>query len=151
MTIASHFTETIEAILKSYIANPEPDVIRLDPPLDLSRLARDLNLLPMMLNFGGCYGIRPNGDILSFLWDEPNNLRLEKDPRIRNIVLFQGSKKYPDLAGLVPVRPVGAADCSHCHGTGVEAFSAEHGLNPDVFVCYCGGIGWLPEAEAQDG
>ncbi len=83
------------------------------------------------------------------------NVQLENDSRICNIVLFQGSKKYPELAGLVPARPVGAIDCSHCHGTGVEPFtakvSAEHGLNPDVFVCYCGGLGWLPEAKAQDG
>jgi hypothetical protein len=115
MNITPHFSTTIKAILKSYITNPEPQVVTLDPPLDLQKLANDLNLLPMMIDMGGCYGIRPNGDIFSFAWDEPHNLQLENNSRIRNIVLFQGSKKYPELAGLVPVRPVGSVDCSHCH------------------------------------
>ncbi len=71
MKITPHFSKTIKAILKSYVANPEPQLVRLDPPLDLQRLANDLNLLPMMIDMGGCYGIRPNGDIFSFAWDEP--------------------------------------------------------------------------------
>jgi len=46
----------------------------------------------MFLDFGGCYAIRPSGEIISFVWDEPYNLEAEHDPRIRNLVLFQGAK-----------------------------------------------------------
>ena len=151
MNIAPHLSKKIEAILKSYVANTEPKLVKFDPPLNLRKLAKDLNLLPMVLDMGGCYGIRPNGDILSFVWDEPYNLQLEHDTRICNLVLFQGSKKFPELVDLVPSRPATAVDCFHCRGTGIEPYITEHGLSADVFVCYCGGLGWLPEAEPPNG
>lgn len=150
MSIAPHLYETIKATLKSYVANPEPDLVNFDPPLDLRKLASDLNLLPMMLDFGGCCGIRPNGDIFSFIWDAPYDLRPENDTRICNLVLFQGAKKYPELADLVPSRPADAVNCHYCNGTGIDRYVAEHALNSDVIVCYCGGLGWLPEDEGQE-
>jgi hypothetical protein len=56
--------------------------------------------------------------------------------------LHQGSLKHPQLACLVPSRPVGARDCSHCSGTGRLALATTPGL--ENVICYCGGVGWLP-------
>jgi hypothetical protein len=120
-------------------------MVNLDPPLDMRKLASELNLLPMLFDMGGYYGIRPNGETLSFAWDEPHDLRAENDPRICNLVLLQGAKKYPELSVLIPSRPADAEDCPHCNGTGIERYVAEHGLNPEVNICYCGGLGWLPK------
>jgi hypothetical protein len=147
MNITPASSEKIEATLKEFVANPEPYLIKFDEPLDLRKLAADLNVLPMFLDMGGCYGIRPNGEIVSFSWDEPYKLDTENDPRIWNIVLFQGAKKYPGLKELVPVRSPDSIECPHCSGTGVNQGLKELGLSSDVIVCYCGGIGWLPQDE----
>ncbi|MBA3322342.1 MAG: hypothetical protein H0T45_12985 [Pyrinomonadaceae bacterium] len=145
MNVTSAHSEKIEAALKTFIANPEPYLIGLESPLDLRELAAELNALPMFLDFGGCYAIRPNGEIISFDWDEPYNLESENDPRIRNLVLFQGAKKYPKLSELVPSRLPDAEDCPHCNGTGMEPMNKKLGFDEERIVCYCGGLGWLPK------
>ncbi|MCI0681208.1 MAG: hypothetical protein L0Y71_03815 [Gemmataceae bacterium] len=133
----------IAAALAAFIADGEPYTIRLDPPLDLRALAAELQLLPAMLDFGGCLGLKRNGEVASFTWNEPHSLRAEPDNRIRNIVYYQASLKYPGLAPLVPRRPADAVTCSWCGGSGRHlAIPAEFA---DRFVCCCGGLGWLHE------
>src|SRR4051794_20963215 len=98
--------------------SPEPYTIGFDPPLDLRALASELRLLPATLDMGGCFGLHPTGEVASFPWDEPTSLRLEEDPRIRNLAYYQASLKHPLLAPLVPRRPIDALVCSHCGGSG---------------------------------
>jgi hypothetical protein len=145
MNMILTYSERIEAALKAFVANPEPYLIGLDNPVDLRKLAAELNALPMALDFGGCYALRPNGEIFSFAWDEPYDLRIEDDPRICNLVLFQGAKKYPELNELVPSRPLDAIDCSFCNGTGVEPMNEKLGFTEERITYYCGGLGWLPK------
>lgn len=87
--------------------------------------ARELNVLPLMLDMGGCFAIRSDGEVISFLWENDRDIRQENDARIRNIALFQGSKKYPELRALIPPRPPEATTCSQCNGTGIEPMSAK--------------------------
>jgi hypothetical protein len=145
MKISRELSGQIEAALREYVAGTVPDLVKFDEPLDVRRLAGELNMLPMLFDMGGCYGIRPSGEIVSFSWDEPHKLDVEEDPRIQNVVLFQGTKKYPALKDLMPVRSPDSITCSHCEGTG-----RLKGL-PEVnhIICYCGGLGWLPESEGQ--
>ncbi|MDX2043859.1 MAG: hypothetical protein SF097_21770 [Acidobacteriota bacterium] len=119
----------------------------LPDPNGVNGVCRELGLLPLMFDMSGCYAIRANGEIVSFLYDDKRDLRLETDPRILNIALFQGSKKYPELNVLIPSKPDDAVECPHCDGTGNEKWSAKHGL--DFIVCYCGGLGWLPPETAD--
>jgi hypothetical protein len=138
---AQDFPEIVAA-LTAFISAPEPYTIGFDPPLDLRPLAAELQLLPAMLDMGGCLGLHPTGEVASFLWDEPTTLRTERDPRVRNLAYFQASLKYPALAPLVPPRPADVVVCSHCGGTGrCSGFPDELA---DKIVCYCGGLGWLP-------
>ena len=145
MSVTSAQSKKIEAALRAYIANPEPYLIGSENGFDLRGLAAELNALPMFLDFGGCYAIRVDGEIVSFVWDEPYSLKPENDPRIRNLVLFQGARKYPELDELVPKRPPEAEDCSHCGGTGIEPMNEKLGFDEEMIICYCGGLGWLPE------
>jgi hypothetical protein len=132
----------IVAALDAFVMAPEPYTIGFDPPLDLRALAGELRLLPATLDMGGCLGLHPSGEVVSFLWDEPTTLRPEADPRTRNLAYFQASLKYPVLAPLVPRRPTNAVICSHCAGSGkCSGMPAELA---DKIVCYCGGLGWLP-------
>jgi hypothetical protein len=87
---------------------------------------------------GGCFAVCPTGEIVSFSWDTPDELRVEIDPRIRNTTLYQGSEKYAALREFLPPRPTDAIDCPR---KGKGKLLAP--LN-DIVVCYCGGLGWLP-------
>ena len=138
----SHNIPEIVAAFDAFVVAAEPYTMGFEPPLDLRAVAGELGLLPALLDMGGCLGLLKNGEVASFLWDEPATLRLESDPRIRNLAYFQASLKYLVLTPLVPQRPIDALTCSHCSGSGKWP-----GLNAkwaDRIVCYCGGLGWLP-------
>lgn len=133
--ITSDFSTWHEAKLQELLNETTPDL----PGIRVR--ARELNVLPLMCDWGGCYAIRSNGELIVFLWDE-EDVRPETNARIRNIALFQGGKKYPELKALIPPRSPEAKDCSYCNGTGIVPIAAE--LQVDNIVCYCGGLGWLP-------
>jgi hypothetical protein len=143
---AAQFIPEIVTALAEFVAAPEPYIIGFDPPLDLRAIAGEMQLLPAVLDMGGCLGLRPSGAVASFLWDEPHVLRPEWDARIRNMAYYQASLKYPALAPLVPRRPANAVPCLHGGGSGRCS-----GLPVPIaggVVCYCGGLGWLPGKDA---
>lgn len=111
------------------------------------KAALEIGALPILSDAGGIFALRPDGEIISILWDEPEKMRVESDQRIRNIALQQGSEKYPELKELVSARPDNAQTCPHCQGTGVEPFSAKHNIGN--VVCYCGGLGWIPKEDTE--
>lgn len=143
MKIANASSKLIARLLKEFLAESTPD------PNDLRRVAAGANALPLFIDMGGIYAINAGGEIISFSWDNLELPREESDLRILNIVLFQGSKKYPELRSLIPKRPADALICPHCQGTGIESFSAAH--NIAGVVCFCGGLGWLPKESAERG
>src|SRR6516164_6417763 len=79
----------IGTALKSYLTTAEPHIIHSNPPLDLRTVASELQILPAMLDMGGCYALRPNGEVVAFGWDAPYSLRAELDERIHNMVYYQ--------------------------------------------------------------
>ncbi len=81
---ANQVIPQIESALSSFVSDPSPHVFPGDG-LDLRALAAELQLLPVVLDMGGCIGLRPNGEVMSFLWDEPRQLRPEHDQRICNL------------------------------------------------------------------
>ncbi len=108
---------------------------------DLRDIAAELKLLPMMNDMGGCFAMSLDGEIVSFTWEQPTVLRTETEPSIIRTVLFQGSKKHPALASLVPQRPAAAIDCPSCSGSGTCVPATPDVF--DAFVCVCGGLGWV--------
>jgi hypothetical protein len=147
MDISRELSKKIEDELREFVNKPEPYLIRFDDPVDLRKVAPDQSILPVFLDMSGCYALRPSGEIVSFLWDEPYKLEIESDPRILNIALFAAVEKYPKLGELCPVRSPDSVQCSYCKGTGVVEGLAEHGIDPKAIGCYCGGLGWLPANE----
>src|SRR5262245_19522840 len=116
------YADKVTEALRKYVTHPEPDIVNTDEQYDLRKLAAELKLLPAMLDMGGCYAIRSDGQIFSFLWDFPHGLRSEDDPRIINMVLYKASQRYQELAELKPQKPVDAQMCSMCKGTGDPFF-----------------------------
>jgi hypothetical protein len=100
--------------------------------------------IPLFLDWSACMALRPEGEIIWIDYEEPHPVRPVEDERERNIGLFQGTLRHPDLSFLVPPRPADAIDCPHCQSTG--KVSPPSGCEPsaDRLVCYCGGNGWLP-------
>jgi hypothetical protein len=141
--------EKIQGAFAKFIADPKPLIINFDPPLGLRKIAAELRLLPVMLDWGGCFAIRSEGQIFSFLWDSPRDLRPEYDPRTINMFFYQASQKYPELSELRPQKPDDTQLCPHCKGTGDLLFGMDlNGTDlsnqTNNFVCYCGNLGWLP-------
>ena len=140
MTIPVGTRKQIEMLIRDFVSDTSADgrVLR-------SFVVR-VRALPLFLDMGGFYAIRPNGEIVSQSWDD-DDVRVEDDPRIRNVVLFQGSKKYAELAPLIPERPPAALECHFCAGSGL-ALGIESGI--ESLVCYCGGLGWLPPGSGKE-
>jgi hypothetical protein len=108
----------------------------------LRNIASELNALPVYLDGGGGLALKPNGGIVEFSWEHPKDAQPIDDLRVVNIALFQGSKKYPELKSLIPLRPPNATVCPYCQGTGYPTSAS--GSNVENIVCYCGGVGWIP-------
>jgi len=109
-------------------------------PMGVADLATKLGALPLLLDMGGLYGLRPNGDVVSIAWDAEEDAKIETDPRIVDIALFAGSERYPELAPLLPVRTSTSPVCPHCGGTGVPRAVAEYPALRNI-RCWFGGLG----------
>ncbi|HYM01037.1 MAG TPA: hypothetical protein VEZ90_18910 [Blastocatellia bacterium] len=114
----------------------------IDP--ELQAAVERTGALPLMTEAAGGFSLLPNGEIISFLWDD-TEIEPVKDPRVINVVLFQGCKRYPELSSIVPTRPPDATECPHCAGTGYPIDSPP---NIENMVCYCGGLGWIPPGDS---
>ena len=111
------------------------------------RACAEAHALPLYLDWTGCLAIRPDGEVI-WIEDESYEVREVEDERERNLALFQGSRRDPDLRCLVPPRPPDAFDCPDCHGTGKLPFRGDQAHLAEVVVCSCGGLGWVPASPA---
>ena len=105
--------------------------------------ARRLGVRPVCADMGGWFGVTATGDVFSALHDTSCAPERVSDARVRNMVLYRASTRYPDLAHLAPRRVPGDPDCEHCGGTG-QVPLPEGLKNPEHFACACGGLGWVP-------
>lgn len=131
-----NFSEWHKQKLNEFLAEPK------DFPRELCDLLKSHQLLPLLNDMGGCLTLRADQKIISFPWDNPWEMVEEKDLRIRNIALFQGSKKYDELLALISEQSLASQQCPDCKGTGEAPVPIE--IQASNFVCFCGGLGWVP-------
>lgn len=134
MTIPDHLSARIAKLIEDFSLTG-------DASTELRNLVAQENVLPLFCDMGGVLAISASGEIRSFLWDDTLHGHIEHDPRIRNLALFQGSKKYPELEVLIE-KPEDARVCEFCHGSGVAPYAEQ--LHEKAIICYCGGLGWVP-------
>lgn len=111
------------------------------PTNDLNVLSRDLGALPLRSTWNYLWALRPDGTVLWIVFlahGQPANP--ETDPVARYVALERGSRKYPELAVLVPPRPEGLTSCDLCGGTGWVAESSAQHL--PTLCLRCNGLGW---------
>jgi hypothetical protein len=130
------FEETIVALIARL---PVAGVLM---PEGLPALAKRLGVLPLTWDMGGCLALRPTGEVVSWAWDQEEQVSLERSARVRHVAMFQGAAKFVDLRPFLPVRPADAPICTSCSGTGIASGLPQE-LGEQV-VCLCGGSGWLP-------
>jgi hypothetical protein len=144
MKISQELSEKIETILQEYINNPESDWVDTEKTINLRKIAVELNVLPLYLDWSGAFGIRSNGEFFSFSYEKPYEIKTDYNQREINGILFRGVKKYPELHELTPLRAANSIECSTCNGTGIEPMNENLGFTEERIVCFCGGLGWLP-------
>ena len=110
-------------------------------PSSIERALLALGALPIPWAWEGCFGVRPNGEVV-YVDEDGKPTLLESIGYVREntmATLVYAAKRNPDLMCLLPQRPAGARSCSTCRGTGtvtkVEALCGE-----------CLGLGWVNAA-----
>jgi len=99
-----------------------------------------MDALPLWCDWSGGVAIRPDGELVGFLWDEPDSVKVETDPHLRFLGCVVGAQEHAELASLLPVRTAQDRDCPSCNGRGViPGFEELKNIR-----CYCGGAGWSP-------
>jgi hypothetical protein len=101
--------------------------------------------LPLFFDLTAFMALRPDGHVV---WvdteDDPGAIDFVRETRLRNLGLYLGTKRYPELQFLLPSRPPDARECPHCRGTGRVILPQDLEHLSEKMNCFCGGIGWLP-------
>jgi hypothetical protein len=125
------------------------EFIRGDAHGEYRRAAQSAHALPIYFEWSACMAIRPDGEVIWIDHDERHQIHAVDDELVRNIGLFQGSRRDLDLVFLAPARPPDAIECPDCRGTGRLILPEGHEHLADTLVCKCGGLGWLPASSAS--
>ena len=115
-----------------------------DDPKKMRNAAEALGVLPLSaIQDDRWYGVRPDGDLISFDLSAPHHEVEEEDLWRRCAILTQASEYYPELEALIPPPPLSCRTCSRCGGAG------EILLGGEIVTCICEGLGWLPSIEDE--
>ena len=130
--------------LKSYVRARLQDV-----PQDWARTpevvaaAARTHVLPLLADWSGYFGLLEDGSLVGVYYNKPR-VEPQSDEFIRNVALFRGSRRYPELSELVPRRGPHDKTCPDCGGSGIDPCSVRVEFRNSV--CFCGGLGWIPKA-----
>ena len=131
MSLAFQIQNRIDELLRDAARNTSEE----------QKIAASLNALPIYPDWSGFIAICPDG---SFLYrGEDGTVEQYVEPEWQLIALISGSKKYPELASLLPERPANANGCGDCNGTGRGIFEGRQLDN--VYCGKCFGLGWVDE------
>ena len=111
-------------------------------PTEVARIAERAGAIPLVLDAGGFYALRPDGTVVEISWDTPESAVAIHSARLRDIALKGGSERYPALLKLLPQRPSDSMPCPQCGGSGTHPMAVAAGI--ENLVCWCGGFGWIP-------
>ena len=135
-------SEWIVKAIRDYIA--EAKDADYEMASEVATAVETIVALPLWCDWNGGVAIRPDGELIGFLWDQPQSAKVETDPHLRFLACVAGAEKYAELTTLLPRRTVNDRDCPSCNGSGIIPGLKEHGIDLNNIRCYCGGSGWLP-------
>ncbi len=123
------------------------EILAREPSDDLLKAVARLGYLPLFPDWSGWLALCQDGGVVFVDADPPHRCETVGVERIRNIALFEGSKRYPELQPWVPQKPDDGRVCPHCQGTGILVLPNFPPRNFSRITCYCGGLGWLPSSD----
>ena len=108
---------------------------------DCERALLEMGALPIPWAWVGCFGIRPNGEVVYVDDDGKVNTReLADNPSFAIATLVYAARRNPALSSLLPFKPVSALACAVCSGTGSAPPTA------NALCGECMGLGWMSGA-----
>jgi hypothetical protein len=102
--------------------------------LEIAKFIELVDALPLYQDMGGGVAMRADGELIGFIWDEPQSIKPETDPHLRFLALVSGAERYPELSSLSPQRTENDRDCSICRGTGPCWTLKRKASTPHIFV-----------------
>jgi hypothetical protein len=79
--------------------------------------------------------LTPKGEVIEA--DENGAITVVAEP-MRTMYLVEGAETYPELRGLLPLRPANSSDCATCGGTGWWPIE-----NTRIRCGACRALGWV--------
>ena len=67
---------------------------------EIAAFVDTLNALPLYASWGGGVALRSDGELIGFLWDEPQSIKVETDPHLRFLAVVEGSKDHAEIGML---------------------------------------------------
>jgi hypothetical protein len=67
-------SDWIETATQNYVAEHR------DRHPEMAMTVQTINALPLYADWGGGVAIRPDGELIGFLWDQPQSAKVETDP-----------------------------------------------------------------------
>ena len=132
MGVSEQLAARIRERVAERAAAPNPDPI-----------ATALAALPLDADMGGCIALRPDGELILVHGEQdgssPTEWTEEIEPEWRIAALAAGSRRYPELADLLPTKGPDDIDCPDCGGAGT--WSMPDGAEGPGCGC-CWGLGW---------
>lgn len=127
---------SLETFVRQRVASVAADWA--DDPDGVGRMAQEFEVIPLLFDWGGFIGMGSTGRFLSVSVERSVRVTPLLCPRFQDYAIFSGLRFYPELAPLLPERPVDASNCKDCGGTGKFWLAGN-------IVCPCGGLGWIPD------
>jgi hypothetical protein len=100
-----------------------------------ARAAHKYNALPLAEGWFAWALITEQGEVLE--GSEDGSVSPAVEP-LRTMFLVAGAERFPELTGLLPVRPAASIDCTRCEGTG----RMQHGSGR-IRCQDCRSLGWV--------
>ena len=107
---------------------------------DMRQAAALTGGLPVYADIGGVILLMPDGAV-AYYDTEQRCARAVDDESWRTVAFVRAAKRYPELQGLHPARPMDACVCPQCAGAGEVVAGVGCGK--------CLGTGWVPAGSAQ--
>jgi len=112
--------------------------------IDICKIVKEQNFLPIFFDWTAFCAVRPNGEMVWYDYENPNNFQVEYNERIRNIAMVKGIERFPDLLPFLPKRSLEDIDCPYCETTAKTREAMPESPRESI-NCYCGGLAWIPK------
>ncbi len=154
MKISKKLSENIQFAINEYVSDFETDSNEVTPIYDLRKISKELNVLPLVGDFGHIWGLNISGETVCFPIENLEEIEIIDETKLRfqgmrRRVYFLAAREYSNLIDLMPRQSNEDNDCSECKGTGRNPINDEIGFEQNRIGCKCFGLGWLPKQEDE--